>query len=832
MSIELQIHAAALADLTTRSVRQRLRSTCLPAFTGFSIDHLEVVPGAAFVEALTTSVAVHLPVDVFIVTDAALFAAVNGTPIGATVPAARITLSFVLWVELKPIEAVNGLMTVPSVMTLAPSLINLGPLADVPGLNAEQIEQQLLELLPTLRLDLTPLLTRLGLPRPHTADVVLVDDVIAVRFNPSGAPQQRLFPGQDWGLFASSSTVERILIDRIEPPLMLTLPEARVSTRYEAVDGVPRVALEIDLTVDVDYLDLNIRLAIDLDGALSLIPRPAPQLRLAVDWSFHIFADNVPGFLEAIAENIAEGIAQDLIDPAMFGATPTGVRSFLIDVPLPALELPGVLLRCDSLLGSADGMTLGGAVVIAGLYEPPFKLSVNALAGPLRMQLCSQLARTGNGARSPEPPTIYNTTSFAQIELDGCGALCVVEQRTPAKPLAKFLAAPALGSPLEEATLRYAIPYFVAVTLAQPLALLVRTPRGVRFIDLGIAPTVQTDAAGVILSGARDYYIPDCLNVVPRHRGGYGVGWGMSVDDFKTRPLEEPDWAVYLQQAVGLIVQLVRVNGLDAGELLRFRSATHAIDVMADARGRAVVPVMLPLSAAVEPALLVRADGRSLEGHIDVDSAMFERHFTLPGKLRSGLAPTGSGGVRVATRARRQTLVHTLPALGAISRLATSGEETALNPQPLPPVDDGGSLAALNPQPLPPVDSPEFTRVVAAHAGLLGVERIVTVPGFSGRSAMIAILADGSKLLLEVKRSGIVRVAGTYTGPIGVLDLAGNWAVAGIGDAVAVFRVTIADTNACCGGSTPGRPAPYAERPPSSACNQELQAMDPMLFSQ
>ena len=798
MSIELQIRTAALAALVSRSVRERLRSSCLPTYPGFSIDHLEVVPGTASVEALAASAAVRLSVDVFIVTDKALFAAPNGVPDGATVAAGQIAMSYLLGVELKPANVIGGVATRPAIVTLTPGPIDFGQLGGVPGFDAPQAQQQLQAMLPTLAVDLTPQLTRLGLPAPNAADIVVVDSVLAVRFDPNVAPRAQLVAGQEWGLYVSGSTVERILVDRIEPPVMRAMPQARVGARYEAVEGVPRVVIEIGLAVKDEVIGAEVRLAVDLGAGLSLIPHPQPTLRAAIDWSFHIFADGVLSIFEAAAESLAEGIAEDLIHPEAFGGTPTGDRSFTIDLPLTPLQLPGVLFRFDTLSGSADGMTLGGAVQLAKLFEPPLAVTVTALGSPLRIQLCSQLARTGSGKRSPEPPTIFNTKSFGSVEIVGCGALCAIEHRAPPEPAASvrpFLSPQSLGSPAEEATLRYGIPYAVALSLDQGLSLVVRTPRGVRFADLGRAPQVQIDANGVIQGRSRDYYIPDCVNVVPG--SGAGAGWGANADDFKTRPIEEPDWAPYVNRGDGLIVQLASVNGLDAGELLRYRSTTHAVDVVADAQGHAEVPVMLTLSAGLAPARLVRANGRSLAGRVSVDSVAFERHLTLPGARRPGLFATPSGSLRVATKRLQAAWVHTVSAFGLSSRVARPDDEVALNPQPLPPVDDG-SLAGLNPQPLPPVESPELTRAWGERFGLRGLAQVFAVPGHvTGRTA-IAVSDDGSKLLLDLQPSGGVRIAGTFAGPIGKLETAGQWAAAESADQVAVFRVSASEPAARC----------------------------------
>jgi hypothetical protein len=176
-----------------------------------------------------------------------------------------------------------------------------------------------------------------------------------------------------------------------------------------------------------------------------------------------------------------------------------------------------------------------------------------------------------------------NTRVFAQVEVEGAGAICSVELRTPGKDFEPFIAAPPPGTIVESATIRVSMSYAAGAAMPAPMTLVIRTSRGVRFVDLGKPPPPRTDESGRLLD-VIDHYIPDCLRVIPQERGRWGVGWHWSRDQFKPPPLEHPDWATYLREAGGLIVQLVQLDGLDSGELVRFRSATHAIDAVADAQ--------------------------------------------------------------------------------------------------------------------------------------------------------------------------------------------------------------------------------------------------------
>ena len=788
MSIELQLRAAALAAITSHNVRMKLRSTCPPPLVpGFSIDHLEVAADAS-VEATASSVQVHVPVDVFVVADAALFAAVNDVPDGATTPAAQIALVFALQVTLSEFKTPAGESATRTVLTLTPDRPDLTAFAPLLGAQAAQVEQSIQAILPSASLDLTSQLALLGVTSLRKADVVLADGVVAARFGAAGAPRSRLFPGQEWGLFLDSAAVEQLVRSKVEPPVKKILPEASVGARYTSVGTVPQV--DVDVGASLAHTILKADITAHLRCDFSLLPGPAPVLRVTVGWSVNVSFPNpiLLPFLQVAIEQIATGYAEDLIDPAQFGGTPTGPHTFVMDIAAPLLPLLGITLRDDSALGSPAGMTIGGAVVIPGLFEPPFAMTVSGLSGPTRIQLCSKRARTGSGAPSSQPPTIENTTSFGQLDLTGCGVLCGAECRTPEK-FQQYLSYPATGSAPETASVRASIPYTAASTMTQPLTMIVRSSRGVRFVDFGLPPEAVTDASGRLLN-AHDYYIPDCLAIVPLEHGRFGMGWGAHGEVFKPPPLEDPSWSAFLHDGGGLVVQLVRVAGLDAGELLRLRSATHTLDVTADSDGVAVVPVMLPLLAAVQPALLVRADGRSLEGHVAVSSAVFERRFTLPGSLRSGPTRTRSGNTLITTEAADGDVVHTVTALGAVSRSAARAE-----------------AAELNPQPLPPVEVRERDRELAERAGIYGVDRIIAVPGFAAAGAAVAIMSDATKLLLDVNRDGTMRISGTFSGPIGELALAGDWAAVAEPGEVALFRVSAAeppDTAACSGQFSPG----------------------------
>jgi hypothetical protein len=109
------------------------------------------------------------------------------------------------------------------------------------------------------------------------------------------------------------------------------------------------------------------------------------------------------------------------------------------------------------------------------------------------------------------------------------------------------------------------------------------------------------------------------------------------------------------------------------------------------------------------------------------------------------------------------------------SRTRPSHEETALNPQPLPPREQ--VTLALNP-------------LLSQGIDLPGILSLVPVPGFAEAPNALATMADGSMLVLDLGEGSTARVAGTFTGPIGALEVSGVWAFAAGLDRVSIHRVT------------------------------------------
>jgi hypothetical protein len=80
--------------------------------------------------------------------------------------------------------------------------------------------------------------------------------------------------------------------------------------------------------------------------------------------------------------------------------------------------------------------------------------------------------------------------------------------------------------------------------------------------------------------------------------------------------------------------------------------------------------------------------------------------------------------------------------------------------------------------------------MLVQRINLPGITSLYAVPGFPEAPIVLVTMADGSMLILDLGEDGTARVAGTFTGPIGVLDMSGDWAIAVNPDRISVYRVT------------------------------------------
>ena len=64
------------------------------------------------------------------------------------------------------------------------------------------------------------------------------------------------------------------------------------------------------------------------------------------------------------------------------------------------------------------------------------------------------------------------------------------------------------------------------------------------------------------------------------------------------------------------------------------------------------------------------------------------------------------------------------------------------------------------------------------------------MPGFEDAPIAIALMKEGTALVMDLANPRRPRVAGTFNGPIDAVQIAGNWALASAGRVTSIYRVS------------------------------------------
>ena len=786
MSIELQIQSSILGAITARAVQARLRTTCFAPIASVYIDHADVA--ATPVELITANAAVRLrvPLDVFVVRREDVLAAPNAVPAGATIPAGTV----VVVLEMAATGAVVSLRCVDA---------DLGSLGLALGASAPAAKAAIVNAVGSpMTSDLTKALKQLGMPVPTSSKVELIAGIVAIRFEPAGEGVAHLFPDHEWGMFLDGVLVENLAMSKIPKKvkdLISRIPSSTIDAHWRPAGDQPHV--------DIDYagkIPVPDPFTAGFDGVIgcdfSLTSTITKFLRTTVHWSLHI---DLGALVPRYFEKEFEGKFASAFDPATFGGTPIGDHAFTLDSPLPDVSFGGARFGYTSVVASPAGMTIGGPVRLP--LDPgkdTLQPSVHQFGLPYRLEFCRLLAKSGSGAPN-DTVSLSEVTTEGSVWLENLGAFCDVEILSPGSWIDPYITRRSQGAENYEITI--VIPSAVALGIVEPVHLIVRTARGVRLVDLGTPPPVILDANGNVTNALVDL-IPDCLFINVEHGIKWAGGGGLLDQSVVNPPLEHPDWTTYLGRHRGIDVQLLTLSALEPGELIQFRSLDHAVDVTVDRNGRALVPVLLPVANNQGPASLIRVNRHSIAGHFTVRAAIFVDQASLPAGTQHRLASSVDGTAVLTTEFDDHIDVHEIGPLGAPILLT---RETAYRQEYRGGVaqaevshsSTGGILpsseeATLNPQPLPPqeVVTSACNPLLAQRVNLPGITSLVAVPGFPQEPIVLATVADGSMLVLDLDDDGTVRVAGTFAGPIGVLDVSGDWAIATDPDRVSIYRVT------------------------------------------
>ena len=508
------------------------------------------------------------------------------------------------------------------------------------------------------------------------------------------------------------------------------------------------------------------------DGTFScefgLTPGMSYRLRTTVHWTLHLdLGDLVPGFID----NMAEDFVVAAVDPSKFGAVPLGDRAFALDSNLPPIKFGGSEFLYTGVLASPAGMTIGGPVKLPLMPSlDTVKVSPTAFGLPFRLQFCRELAKSGSGAPIKDMK-INDVKTNARIYLEDAGIFCGFEVIAPGAWLSSYIFGSPAGTVGNWHDFSISVPGGVASKIKNPARIIVKTARGVRLADVGVPPPILVDANGQV-TNARDTYIDNCLYIDPN---GYGLKWR---HDDLVIPKEHPDWRELFTS--GVDVQLVTLNGLDRGELVTFRSAHHEISVTADQNGRAMVPALLPATFTGGAAELARTSRQPIAGTVTVQSALFETHATMAAAPGQTLSAGGGDTAMLTSRFSDRVEMRSISALGVslLDSRSLDRDADADASQASPSTDKTPAC-----QPDPYGGSPGIREIP-------GVKTVIPVPGFADAPIAIARMEDGSSLVLDLKDRNRPRVAGTFTGPIGEVQIAGNWALTSAGHVAAIHRVS------------------------------------------
>jgi hypothetical protein len=788
MSIMLQMRSPVIAAILARTMQTRLHALCIAPIAGIFIDHADVADRPVDMAEVDGTIHIRVPIDVFIASRANVLAARNATPQGAASPAGTIFIVF----EMSAESAVLSLRCIDVDLTaLAALLGGAAPLARTALMDGVGSR---------FRLVLFAQLHELGMPAPGEAGVSLRDGIIAIRFGPAGNSVTELAGAFDWGIFFDSGAVAQLamtrLLDTVSTQLSMTATahwQPSGSNAHVDIDYAAKIPVPDPLSGDANGV---LACGISLLPASTTSTATTASLLLTVHWTCHI-SGNALGAIDSVAESYAA----DAFDPAQFGGTALGNDTFTIERRLPSIDFSGARFSYSAISASPAGMTLAGQVKLP--LDPGkavVQLSVTHFGLPTRLTFCSVLARTGDG-NPDKTAKLGELNTIGKVWLEDAGAFCGDEIVSPGDWIGPFLQPPSPGSP----ELRIVIPSAIALYVTQPVLLIVRTARGVRLIDLGVPPKAVIDTAGNV-TNALLLHIPNCLY----QRAGHILGWGIGNTEL-TPPMENPDWLAYLGRQHGVEVQLVTLTALEPGELIRYRSADHAVDVSADRHGRAIVPVMRPVANTRDDASLLRLNRRDIAGHYSVQTATFIQQARVQAGLRNTLKPGERGRAVLTSEFATYTEVHELGSLGVLLRARqTRRPESAHGDQagraefegePLPQetglLPTSAQAAGVPGKAVSPAANallrakPEPGRPYfpAQKIDLPGMTSLLALPGFSDAPIALARMADGTTLVLDLEMEGGVRVAGSFAGPIGPLEISAGWAIASTPALVEIYRV-------------------------------------------
>lgn len=486
MGVALQVRSARAAVLVARVMQHQLMTACVPPVQETYVDHIDPVPDDAIWQNGDGVATVRLPFDVYTVQREELLARPGEVPAGAITPKARAAV--VLEVSVSAGAVVFAVK-------------------DVPGV-PEELHNAILDLIGALPpVDLTAILTALGVDVTSGGRVAIVGDLLVAQFGDSAEPAVPVPHQFEWALSLDGRSMEKLIQDRI-PRSLPPLQSVTTWASWQPWDTGMLKAL-ISGPVEVQKPAV-LRVEVELLCAFSVAPR-VPELRIDVGYTF----DADTGLLAyeptvALLVERAEDLARAAVDPAVFGGVRTGEATFAITLPLPQVNVAGEQWPYEGMVFDLGGLVIGGRMNL------PVDITHVRLDGQAKPFSGGNFL--GLSCRRGDPETEVATANLvstvAEVSYDGGGRLCDVELLPAGKGLEAGLTLPGvipLSSGVRPGNGRIFLSLGVesANAITEPVLMVLRTPRGVRCHSLG-RPEQFTVLPDGTVEGVTVMYFDDC----------------------------------------------------------------------------------------------------------------------------------------------------------------------------------------------------------------------------------------------------------------------------------------------------------------------------------
>lgn len=752
MAIDFQIVQSTLAQIMTDWVQRDLANRCQPKVPGGFVDHLDVVSGDTTLSAAGGRLLVRIPVQVHLVTEAAVMAAPNSKPVINNV--GRVVVEVVLVADGTALKIESGSHDLSGLALSAigkPFVMSL-----IDGFLSAASKEPVM--------DFGPRFTELGIPLPAQSRIEQGFGVIAVRFDPAGPLSRHLGLNMDWGLFLDGPAVVSLLAAKMTnfpvQPQMTWAPNGDVPR----VNFSMRQSVRKKIPVNLFGWDTDIVLHADVTvwGNARFSLSPGPMLRTDLEWDVDIDSDDLGFVTEYIAEEFFEDGVRNRVRTGLLaaieGETPTGPTSLFLTRPLKPFTVLEAQMRWSKLGANAAGMTLGGTTQRheASWGIPSF--AAEQFGSPFWLGRCRELARAGDGT-PPQTFTPWQVDVAAGVSYKGA-TFCEAQVLAPNEGLQLLL-----KNDETEGSVGIWMKGGQAGVIQAPVRFVLRTSRGVRLVDLGM-PEIEVDGDGYVRN-VNVIYLRDCLYL----SGALlklSIGEKLTKEDFKTPPVDGPDWATQIGARFGFKAQLVRIEGLEPLEIVRFETPYHRLTLLADERGGLRIPALVPLGAVVPAATVSRRYNRAFPRTIEVETRDFRWLATTEAGEANWLRDArGTPRIMREGRGGRELTAF----------LATEGFVS------LDAADDG-----INPQPLPP-GSPSELRELVRAAGIADFEAVNAFPGFEDEPIAIVSLRGNDRLVVERDGAGNARISGRWEGPLAPLQIDGDFAMAVSGSDLLLFSI-------------------------------------------